>query len=848
MKKIKQVLFSLIILVVLLNFIIPHFSCATVSYDEITAINLALALQGEIEEKIKERIAVDIQNGDENYTETKQFLNNAKAYTNELGNRVDVLCVSIERGGTEGITAVKEWIQNGMNNYFTQSYVDFLLLKITQTSDAVQYGGNFYEYSNYFNIAKNATNYVISLYYASENEVDLGEINNLRATMEEPISEEEQIYDETDRIITAVYHKIESLTTEDEEELINYIEELRREIETGLYSENVKNSILVEMDELFYTNGSVDVQKAQEKLSIFLALPPNTSLEGIQEQVGNEDDPLNDNFLTGILDGVLGVFLYPFKILLVVPGAIINLILSGIGAIGGDPGFVTLERIFFNNIEGENKLSLVDINIFEESESNALNTIKNSIAKFYIAFRNLAIVLSLAVLIYIGIRMAINSTAEDKAKYKSMITNWVVGFGLIFILHYIIVFTINANELLVRALYNGTTENWDFMNQLAIQVWWIPFTKSFASIIIYVALLFITCSFLIVYIKRLLTIAFLIIVAPLISVTYSIDKVGNNKSEILDTWLKNFFYNVLIQPFHCLIYLIFVSTGINLITESGSLDFGAMVLAIIFILSIYMGEKIIKEIFGFSQAKGLVEKVAVFALAKQTINNVRNIATIKGAANDKRASKKLKDANKYLQQDDKMTTDTLAHMRILAEQNRVKEDSKTTGQNKQNQDKNQISNKVQQAANNLNNSTKYTAKNRRPLKNLPSPIKRAIRGYKDMLYTTSGVYFAKNTVEKIKNNNKKKKIINMSDDDIFIARAEQYRQNSNKNLSNEELANIVEKLHNTDFSSLKSIEDINFKMYIEDMYKKYDKKGNDVKQHLKDNIMYGTNQNYKWRK
>ena len=132
---------------VLLNFIIPHFSCATVSYDEITAINLALALQGEIEEKIKERIAVDIQNGDENYTETKQFLNNAKAYTNELGNRVDVLCASIERGGTEGITAVKEWIQNGMNNYFTQSYVDFLLLKITQTSDAVQYGGNFYEYS-----------------------------------------------------------------------------------------------------------------------------------------------------------------------------------------------------------------------------------------------------------------------------------------------------------------------------------------------------------------------------------------------------------------------------------------------------------------------------------------------------------------------------------------------------------------------------------------------------------------------------------------------------------------------------------------------------------------------------
>ena len=44
--------------------------------------------------------------------------------------------------------------------------------------------------------------------------------------------------------------------------------------------------------------------------------------------------------------------------------------------------------------------------------------------------------------LYVGIRMAISSVAEEKAKYKKMLVDWVVSLGLLFVLHYIMVFVV----------------------------------------------------------------------------------------------------------------------------------------------------------------------------------------------------------------------------------------------------------------------------------------------------------------------------------------------------------------------------------------------------------------------
>ena len=56
-------------------------------------------------------------------------------------------------------------------------------------------------------------------------------------------------------------------------------------------------------------------------------------------------------------------------------------------------------------------------------------------------------------------------------------------------------------------------------------------------------------------------------------------------------------FSVLIQPFHCLIFVIFVSTSIDLLNGT----FASAVFAIVTIVFMFQAEKIIKTIFGFRQ-------------------------------------------------------------------------------------------------------------------------------------------------------------------------------------------------------------------------------------------------------
>ena len=51
--------------------------------------------------------------------------------------------------------------------------------------------------------------------------------------------------------------------------------------------------------------------------------------------------------------------------------------------------------------------------------------LKPTIAKWYYTLRNLAIVLMLLELVYIGIRVMLCSIASEKAKYKNMLKDWV---------------------------------------------------------------------------------------------------------------------------------------------------------------------------------------------------------------------------------------------------------------------------------------------------------------------------------------------------------------------------------------------------------------------------------------
>ncbi len=132
-----------------------------------------------------------------------------------------------------------------------------------------------------------------------------------------------------------------------------------------------------------------------------------------------------------------------------------------------------------------------------------------------------------------------NSSRKKKAVYKNWLMNWFASFILLFMLHFIIRGTIYLNGQLVKIFEKAEVSEMSdsilgfvtVTGTLAEKTMLGVATVGFAALGVYICLVILTIIFLIMYIKRMLTISFLIIIAPLITITYSIDKLGDNKSQ-----------------------------------------------------------------------------------------------------------------------------------------------------------------------------------------------------------------------------------------------------------------------------------------------------------------------------
>ena len=230
--------------------------------------------------------------------------------------------------------------------------------------------------------------------------------------------------------------------------------------------------------------------------------------------------------------------------------------------------------------------------------------------------------------------MAISTVASEEAKYKAMLKDWVVSFILVFLLQYIIIFTINCNNALV-SIMDGARQSASSVDSASIIDYFrngafsIGFSKGMGSALVFCILVGVTISFLIFYIKRMLTVAFLIIISPIVTVTYSIDKMGDNKSQALDKWIKEFVYTILIQPFQCLIYLVFAITAWDLMTN---LTMGSAILGIVMILFIHQAEDIVRAIFSFEHAHNLGSAFTTLAVASTVSNALGKIGKKSGGS------------------------------------------------------------------------------------------------------------------------------------------------------------------------------------------------------------------------
>jgi len=335
------------------------------------------------------------------------------------------------------------------------------------------------------------------------------------------------------------------------------------------------------------------------------------------------------DILEDILGTIAGLLTWPERLVVIWAGNIIQDLAAAIAFIDGasdasvDKGNITPFEILFN------KVTLVNVNVFDTSLTQTSGdgaisaSFRQGIAMWFYAFRNIAVVILLIVLIYVGIRMAISTVASERARYQKMITDWVVSLALIFLMQYIAIFTLTVNDALVKGIQGVSTLDMsdavDDIRDMAYNP--LGGIKSIGAAFVFALLMWQTFSLFFTYFKRMLKICFLIVISPLVTLTYSIDKMGDGKAQAFNTWLKELVFGILIQPFHCAIYMAFVSISLEMVTSKiASLNnfnegLAACLVAILGIQFIKPAEQIVRKIFAFKDDSSLTNLAAGAAMA-----------------------------------------------------------------------------------------------------------------------------------------------------------------------------------------------------------------------------------------
>lgn len=307
------------------------------------------------------------------------------------------------------------------------------------------------------------------------------------------------------------------------------------------------------------------------------------------------------------------------------------------------------------------------------------------ISKWYFALRNLAIVALLSILVYIGIRILISSSADDKAKYKQRMVDWLVAMCLLFFMHYIMAFAVKMTEEITKAVNSvndpyyitfgdsdsklkdykyeagsGDSEGENIFNVSDglgktlydnniitdyngkyIFMWPTNLTgkarielqleptedlteddiemRQFGYTVIYLALVMYTILFLFRYLKRVMMLAFLTIIAPLMAMTYPLDKLQDGSAQGFNTWLKEYIFNLLIQPVHLILYTVLIGASMDLVADN-------IVFALVALGFILQAEKILRKFFGFEKASTVAGGSALGgALAMQGISQMSKL-------------------------------------------------------------------------------------------------------------------------------------------------------------------------------------------------------------------------------
>ena len=314
------------------------------------------------------------------------------------------------------------------------------------------------------------------------------------------------------------------------------------------------------------------------------------------------------------------------------------------------------------------------------SPQNVAEDLSGTISRWYVGIRNIALVAMMIVLLYIAIRMLLSTLASDKAKHREMLKDWLMGMLLLFLMHYIMVFSVTVVQKLTEVISASVDENvyavkfpmddnkkiakWFDENGLAYMLYdengnqmatsegdtigesryddvayAIYMTNSVGKTrldlqfdtggfsyvgkaLCYLILVFFTVYFTFVYLKRVLYMAFLTMIAPVVAITYPIDKINDGSAQGFSKWFREYAFNLLLQPLHLLLYFTLITSAFNLAGEN-------IIYSIVALGFMLPAERLLRSFFGFEKAStsGALSGAAGGALAMAGINKLSSVIT-----------------------------------------------------------------------------------------------------------------------------------------------------------------------------------------------------------------------------
>ncbi len=311
-------------------------------------------------------------------------------------------------------------------------------------------------------------------------------------------------------------------------------------------------------------------------------------------------------------------------------------ILASVSAAVGEK--VTIDGVILGDIK---KVS-IDFWQDEDGVGYMGSVLKDVVNHWYSVFRVIAVMVYMMLLLIIGIQILFSSTGRAKAKYKDLLKDWVIGITMLFLFPYAMKLLVNINDILVayvseanQAVLERTTSievkddesiassfgTDDFINQVANGTEAVNQNNTMLYIrnlakqqgriplaIVYGIMLFQLIVILCMYYKRAFMVAFLIIIFPLVAMTYTIDKMTNGLAHTgaFNKWFKEYFVNVFVQLFHAITYVVIVNAGVKAYLSPSS-NWFFMVLCVSFL---FQGEKILRKIFGIESSAGTLNDLS----------------------------------------------------------------------------------------------------------------------------------------------------------------------------------------------------------------------------------------------